>query len=124
MKKLEAINSIIGDETSFRGEISSPGSLHVSGEVRGNIKVKGDVFVFGKGRVIGDISGARVVVSGLVEGNIFASAGLEILKSGKINGEITCDKLVIEEGSVYQGRVNVRSGAEAAPAPEFEIKDV
>ena len=124
MKELEAINSIIGEETTFRGDIVSQGSLHVSGEVRGSINVKGDVFVFGKGRVYGNITGARVVVSGLVEGDIFASAGLEILKSGKINGEINCDKLMIEEGSTYQGRVNVRSGHEPAPQAEFEIKDV
>jgi len=106
-KKLEAINSFVGEGTSFKGEIISHGSLHIMGEVAGSINLKGDVFVGAKGRVIGDIIGARVAISGIVEGNIFASKGCELLKTGKVKGEITCDKLLIEEGSSYQGKVNV-----------------
>jgi len=106
-KKLEAINSFVGEGTSFKGEISSSGSLHVMGEVTGSINVNGDVFIGAKGRLTGDITGGRVVVSGIVDGNIFSRKGCELLKTGKVNGEITCDKLLIEEGASYQGKVNV-----------------
>jgi cytoskeletal protein CcmA (bactofilin family) len=106
-KKLEAINSFVGEGTSFKGELISHGSLHIMGEVTGSINLKGDVFVGTKGKVTGDIIGARVVISGAVDGNIFAGKGCELLKTGKVNGEITCDKLLIEEGSSYQGKVNV-----------------
>jgi len=105
--KPEAINSIVGEGASFKGEISSLGSVHVAGEVAGGVKAEGDVFVVDKGKVAGDINGAKVVVSGKVEGNIIALKGLEILKTGKVNGQIACDKLLIEEGSIYQGKVNV-----------------
>ncbi|KAF0134966.1 MAG: cell shape determination protein CcmA [Candidatus Saganbacteria bacterium] len=103
----KVINSIIGEGTTIKGEINCPGSLQLEGEVVGSIKAVGDIFIAGKGKVAGDLKGARVVVSGIVEGNIIAEKGLEILKTGKVNGEITCDKLLIEEGSSYQGKVNV-----------------
>ncbi|MFA4967376.1 MAG: polymer-forming cytoskeletal protein [Candidatus Margulisiibacteriota bacterium] len=104
---MNTINSIVGEGTLLKGEISSLTSLHIAGEVVGSVNANGEVFVVGKGRVQGDINGGRVVVSGTVDGNIIASKGLEILKNGKVNGEITCDKLIIEEGSSYQGKVNV-----------------
>ena len=107
--KMEAINSMVGEGTSFKGEINSSGTLRIAGELNGTICTKGDVFIVEKGKVFGDVSGSRVVVSGYIEGNIFASKGLEILKLGKVHGEITCDKLLIEEGGHYEGKVNVRA---------------
>jgi len=115
------ISSIIGEGTSFKGEISSAGSLQIAGEVIGCINVKGEVFIVGNGRVQGDINGGRVVVSGTVDGNIIAGKGLEILKNGKVNGEITCDKLIIEEGSSYQGKVNVAGVLGAAEIREEKL---
>ena len=129
-KKLEAINSIVGEGTSFKGEITSQGSVHIGGEVMGCVRTEGDVFIMPKGKMAGDVMGGKVVVSGAVEGNIVARKGLEILKSGKVNGEIVCDKLLIEEGSAYEGKVNVSSHP-AVPKIEkrpeatiVEIKDV
>ena len=113
-KKMDAINSIVGEGSVLRGEITTPGSLHVAGEVQGTIKAEKDVFVAHKGKVIGDVEGSRVVVSGTIEGNITARTGLEILKTGKVFGEINCHRLMIEEGSSYQGRVNVAQETQTA----------
>lgn len=106
-KSLEGINSLIGEGTLLKGEIISSGSLRVGGEIVGKIQVKGDVFVSEKGKVLGNILAQKVVVAGQVEGNIKAINGLEITRTGKVDGEISCDKLLIEEGSLYQGRVKV-----------------
>jgi cytoskeletal protein CcmA (bactofilin family) len=108
-KKIEAINSIVAQATTFKGEITSEGSLHVAGELIGSVKVKNDVFVMHQAKVVGDIEGSRIVISGSVDGNIIAEKGLEILKTGRVNGEITCHHLIIEEGSFYQGKVNVNT---------------
>jgi cytoskeletal protein CcmA (bactofilin family) len=106
---MEAINSVIGEGAVFTGEINLSGPLQIAGELKGTVCSKSDVFIVEKGRVIGDVSGARIVVSGYVEGNIFATKGLEILKAGKVHGEISCDKMLIEEGGHYEGKVSVRT---------------
>ena len=106
-KKPDAINSIIGESTAIKGEIRSQGPLHLNGEIEGEVVAECEVFVGMKGRVKGNISGAKVVVSGKVEGNISARQGLEIAKGGEVTGEINCDKLLIEAGSSYLGRVNI-----------------
>lgn len=106
-QKPGAINSIIGEATIIKGEISSQGPLHLNGEVQGEVVAEGEIFVGAKGKVIGNIAGSKVVVSGRVEGNIDARQGLEIAKGGEVQGEITTDKLLIEAGSSYLGRVNI-----------------
>lgn len=106
-KKPEAINSIIGEATTIKGEISAQGPLHLNGVIEGEVMAEGEVFVGERGKVKGNISGGKVVVSGRVEGNISARQGLEIAKGGEVQGEITTDKLLIEAGSSYLGKVNI-----------------
>ncbi|MBU0573338.1 MAG: polymer-forming cytoskeletal protein [Candidatus Margulisiibacteriota bacterium] len=113
-KKAETINSIIGEGVALKGEIRSPGTIHISGRIEGVVDSDGDVFVSSKGHVLGNISGKKVVVAGKVDGDICASQGLDINKSGSVNGEITTDRLIIEEGSAYIGRVKVKTPVEVS----------
>ena len=107
----DPINSFIGEGTLFKGEINASGSLFINGQVEGLISIEGDVFVGEKGKVVGNVIGAKVVVSGHIVGDITAKMGLEITKNGNVEGEITCDKLIIEDGSAYKGRVHVGKGS-------------
>jgi len=105
------INTIIGEETQIKGEITSKGSVRVGGEFEGKIQAHGDVLV-GEGSIInGNINGSRVIVSGEVNGNIAANAGLEITKTGKVIGDILSDKLIVDEGAIYKGKVTLESSS-------------
>lgn len=103
------INSIIGEDTQVKGEIVSKGSVRLGGEFEGKISAHGDVLIGEGSRVTGSVSGARVTVSGDVNGNIAANAGLEITKTGKVYGDIISDKLIVDEGAVYKGKVTLES---------------
>ncbi|MCX5750215.1 MAG: polymer-forming cytoskeletal protein [Candidatus Saganbacteria bacterium] len=107
-----AIDTIIGEETFFKGEIKAKGPLRICGQVEGRINSESEVFLGEKSKVRGDIHGGRVVVSGEVFGNIIATSGLEILKHGKVHGDITADKLTMEEGTTYKGKVRVGTVSE------------
>ncbi len=103
------INSIIGEDTQIKGEIITKGSIRLGGEFDGKIMAHGDVLVGEGSRVTGTISGAKVIVSGDVNGNITSSGGLEITKTGKVFGDIISDKLIVDEGAVYKGKVTLES---------------
>ena len=90
------INTVIGEETQIKGEIISKGSVRVGGEFEGKIQAHGDVLV-GEGSII--------------NGNIAASAGLEITKTGKVVGDIFSDKLIVDEGAMYKGKVTLESSS-------------
>ena len=101
------VNSIIGDDTQVKGEIISKGSVRIGGEFEGKIQAHGDVLIGEGSSVTGSIAGARVTVSGDVNGNISANSGLEITKTGKVFGDIVSDKLIVDEGATYKGKVTL-----------------
>jgi len=103
------INSIIGEDTQVKGEIISKGSVRLGGEFEGKIQAHGDVLIGEGSRVTGSIAGARVTVSGDVNGNISANTGLEITKTGKVYGDVISDKLIVDEGAIYKGKVTLES---------------
>lgn len=105
------VDSIIGENARFKGELITAGSLNISGEFEGKIKSDGEVIISPTGKVTGEVAGGVVVVSGRVDGNITAKDSLEIAKSGKVHGDLTGGKIVIEEGSSYHGRVKVESSS-------------
>lgn len=106
-KGKELVNSVIAEGVVLKGEVKSLGSIFVSGEVEGALASDGDIIISEKGKIVGNLKGQRVIVSGNVEGNIVCKNGLEIKKTGKVRGEIVCDKLFVEEGATYVGKVKV-----------------
>lgn len=105
--KNEIVNTVIGEDSSFKGVLHTQRSLRVEGSFEGEINSQGEVFIGEKSKVKANIYGRRVVISGEVFGNIEASSGLHICNTGKVYGDLTGDQLLIEEGAIYKGRVNM-----------------
>lgn len=103
----EIVNTIVGEDTAIKGTIHSQRSIRVEGAIEGEINSQGEVFIGEKSKVKANIYGKRVVIAGEVTGNIEAISGLHICKTGRVYGDITGDQLVIEEGAIYKGRVNM-----------------
>ena len=54
-----------------------------------------------------NIFAKQVVIAGEVIGNIEATSGLEICNTGRVYGDISGDRLIIDEGAIYKGKVNM-----------------
>lgn len=98
------VETILGTGTKVEGDIHTNGSLRIEGEVIGNIKAEGDLFVGEEGRIETEIEARNVVIAGKVKGDVKAHQRLEILPQGKLIGDIKTDKLKIEEGAVFVGK--------------------
>jgi cytoskeletal protein CcmA (bactofilin family) len=102
--KQEKLESFIGRNSHFKGDINTKGTLRVDGRVTG--KVESDWLILGeKSLVKGDIVVGGVVVGGAVEGNIEAREIVEVKHKGQITGDVTARKLVVVEGGLIQGKV-------------------
>ncbi|MBU0686708.1 MAG: polymer-forming cytoskeletal protein [Candidatus Margulisbacteria bacterium] len=115
------IETVIGEKTKINGQISCDGSLRVSGDIEGKIEAASDVFIGEKSKIKGDVAGNHVIVAGEVNGNVTGWAGLEIEKSGVVHGDLSGDKLVIEEGATYKGKVYIGAKAQASKKKSIEI---
>ncbi len=97
-----AIN-VLGEGTIVTGDLSSNGDLRIDGTVNGNVKTECK-FVLGiTGRIMGNIAAKSCDISGIVEGDVKVSDLLLIKSTGKIRGDINTSKIVVENGSEFNG---------------------
>ncbi|MBT5855686.1 polymer-forming cytoskeletal protein [bacterium] len=101
------VTTIVGEETEFKGTLHAQGSVRVEGTLEGEIYSQGEVTIGEKSCVKANIFAKRIIVAGEVTGNIEAIQGLKICKTGKVFGDITGDRLIVEEGGIYKGKVNM-----------------
>jgi len=102
------VATIIGQGTTFSGEIDSKGTVRVEGVVSGRLHSDDTIDIQESGRVKGDLVGGQVIISGHVEGNVFAHDRLMITAKGKLIGDITAPVISIAEGVLFEGQCTMK----------------
>jgi cytoskeletal protein CcmA (bactofilin family) len=111
-KKQSSLETLIGQDSLFRGELTSKRVLRVDGVIEGNVQA--DFLIIGKtGSVKGDIFVRGVEVNGSIEGTIKAEEVVEIRPEGAVRGDIYTVKLIISEGALFAGHSYMRRPGEA-----------
>ena len=103
-KVFDTIETLIGNGTTFKGDITVTKSLRVDGILVGNIKEAANVIIGENAKVKGNITANYVVVDGIVEGNITAMECIELLNKSKVTGDLSTTILSINEGAVFKGK--------------------
>lgn len=107
--KKNKLESFIGANTQFEGDIAMTGTLRLDGKVIGNIKT--DWLILGdKGVLNGDVTAGGIVVGGTIEGNLNAKDIVEIKHKGKVVGDVTTVRLAVVEGGNIEGRISMGKG--------------
>jgi cytoskeletal protein CcmA (bactofilin family) len=102
----------IGKSVIIKGELSGSEDLYVDGTVEGAIQLHGNNLVIGpNGHVHADVNAKGVVVEGKLEGNIRASDRVELQKSAVIVGDIATQRIAIEDGAYFKGKVDIQKEA-------------
>jgi cytoskeletal protein CcmA (bactofilin family) len=99
--------TIIGKTLKIEGEVKSDEDVIIEGKVSGKVEV-GKTLTIGKhGYVNAEISARIVRILGKVEGNVKAIYKVEIVPEGKLYGNIKAPKIVIAEGALFKGSVEM-----------------
>jgi len=111
----------LGKSVIIRGELSGSEDLYVDGQVEGTIELQGNNLIIGpNGQVKANVNAKGVVVQGKLEGNIRASERAELKKSAIAVGDISTQRVAIEDGAYFKGRVDIHKDAKSAAAqPEM-----
>lgn len=109
-KNTEKLESFIGANTYFTGDIKTKGTIRIDGTVEGNIEA--DWLILGeKAQLKGDANARGIIIGGRVEGNIKATEIIEIKPKGEVIGEIITNKLTVAEGAIFEGRSSMHREA-------------
>lgn len=95
--------SVIDQYSHFDGTYNSARDLRVEGQVKGTIVCKGTLHVAQGASVKASIEAEAISVAGELEGEINCRGRLELLQTGRVKGQISTQSLVIHEGAVYDG---------------------
>ena len=112
--------TLIGPSMVIRGELSCSEDLYIDGQVEGVIDPKGNRLTVGPhGRVKANVHASAVVVQGKLDGNVQASDRVDLKQSAVVTGDIAAQRISIDEGAYFKGRVNIQK-----EAPKKEVSTV
>ena len=105
------IETVVGANSYFRGDIQSDGGARVEGVFEGTIDVTGNLVIAEGAKVIADIKANNISISGAVKGDITGNK-VEILDNGRVWGNLKVSSLLLNEGAYLRGQTTMAGDLE------------
>ncbi len=104
--------NIIGNGTNIKGDVNASGDIRIDGTIVGNLNTSGKLIIGEQGYVEGETSVRVADISGSYKGKLTASELVVLRASSKFDGDLFTKKIVIEEGSVFNGTLTMEQNAQ------------
>jgi cytoskeletal protein CcmA (bactofilin family) len=105
----------IGKSITIKGDLSGNEDLQIDGTVEGRIDLPNNQLTIGaEGRVKAEVHAKAVIVIGHVTGNLSAADRIQVEATGVVDGDVKAPRLVIQEGAMLNGGVEMSSGSAKA----------
>jgi len=119
--------TIIGQDATFKGEITFEKGMRLLGKFEGKITSGGRVQVAKEAKMQADVDANTVVIEGEVKGNLNCTDRIELKQSARYVGDLKTARLVVDEGAVFSGHVTVgpdaiKGGKAGAPGRALNIE--
>jgi cytoskeletal protein CcmA (bactofilin family) len=107
----------IGKSISIKGDLTGNEDIVIEGKVEGKVELPNNQLTIGaNGQVKAEINAKGVIVVGRVAGNIRGTDRVEIQATGVVEGDVSAPRLVVAEGAVVNGSIQMGKEAVAAAA--------
>ena len=100
-------STVVGQTILIKGNLEGDEDLTVQGRVEGSLNLSKTLIVEPSGVVKADLSVSNAVVSGVMVGNLTASDSVEITETGRVLGDIQSPRVIIVEGALFKGQVDM-----------------
>lgn len=108
----------IGKSISISGDLSGEEDLVIEGKVDGKVSLPSNQLTVGAdGHVQAEVKAKAIVVIGRVSGNLYGAERIEIQATGVVEGDVSAPKLVVAEGAVLNGSIQMGAKAGAGSVP-------
>ena len=101
------MSSILGPEIEIKGDVKAKGSLLIYGKVLGNIISSGTVSTANGSYIKGNIESNEANLSGHIEGDVEVKKKLILGNKSHLSGNLKASILTIEEGAKFDGMCNM-----------------
>jgi cytoskeletal protein CcmA (bactofilin family) len=105
----------IGKSITINGDLTGEEDLIIEGKVEGKVTLPNSQLTIGaNGTIKAEVQAKSVVVIGRVSGNVRGTERVEIQATGIVEGDVIAPRLVVAEGAVVNGSIQMTSKASAA----------
>jgi cytoskeletal protein CcmA (bactofilin family) len=118
-----ALTAFIDQGSEFSGKLSFKDTVRIDGRFEGEISSENTLIVGETGSVTATIRSQVIVISGEVHGEITATGQVVLHKTARVDGNIHTGRLVVEDGAVFTGRVEMNTKPSAKPGVVVPPKD-
>ena len=104
-------------DASMTGTLTfkDPVNLQINGRFEGTLDTKGNLSIGEKAIVKATIQGESITIGGTVSGQITATSRVELLSSAKMTGKISSPRVIMQDGAVLHGTLEMLGGSSGSP---------
>lgn len=114
------VGTVLGKDAYLKGSIKTKSPIRIDGEMEGEIDTQGDVVIGESGKVKLELKARHVTVAGRFDGTLAAEGRLEVKSSGIIVGSVKANGLIVDDGAVFSGSMEMSGQNRAAKRPKIE----
>jgi cytoskeletal protein CcmA (bactofilin family) len=108
---VSGLETTIGPNTYFRGDIQSDGGVRIQGILEGSVDITGNLVITDGAKVVAEVRANNISISGAVKGNVHGNR-VEILETGRVWGDLTINSLLLNEGAYFRGQTMMHGDIE------------
>ena len=103
------METLVGSNSKFYGDLHYTGGCHIDGTVKGNVTADPDtdsaLSISDIGQVDGGVTVPYVILNGIVKGDVFASQRVELGATARVIGNVYYNLIQMAEGAEINGKL-------------------
>ena len=115
------MSSILGPEIEVNGDLKIKGDILIYGTVLGNVECKGKVHTSKGSLIKGNVNAKSAYINGNIEGDLVAEEKVVLAKFSQLKGNLISSSLTIEEGARFDGVCNMQDKASSSSVNKQKI---
>jgi cytoskeletal protein CcmA (bactofilin family) len=113
----------IGPSLTITGDVTSNEDVTIQGKVNGKISLQGGSLVIAPtANVQAEAQVSRVTIHGTFAGDVAASERVELTNSANVSGTVVAPAVILQDGAVFNGMIEVSGRASGRSVQTFEQK--
>lgn len=122
----EPREKVLEVDASMQGSLSfkDPVNLRINGRFEGTLDTSGSLMIGEGAEVKATIHGELIIVGGSLTGEVTATKRLELIAPGRIIGKVTTPSLIVREGAILDGQIEMLRTAKSAAGPLVGAEEI
>lgn len=101
------LTCVIAEGTIIDGKFICAENVRLDGKITGEVEVQKKLVMGVSGAIEGIIKATNAAIQGKIKGNLKVAENLQLLSTANLNGDIQANALSVDEGAVYNGKINI-----------------